>query len=63
MNLSSSPFFCVSSKLNCVVSHDSFLVTLFFLCILQQRKKERDVILERRGHDAARLRTIDHAHG
>ncbi|GMN42155.1 hypothetical protein TIFTF001_011363 [Ficus carica] len=27
------------------------------------RKKERDVILERRGHDAARLRSIDHAHG
>ncbi|CAH1437592.1 unnamed protein product [Lactuca virosa] len=26
-------------------------------------KKERDVVVERRGHDAARLCNIDHAHG
>ncbi|KAI3520881.1 hypothetical protein L1887_10334 [Cichorium endivia] len=26
-------------------------------------KKERDVVVERRGHDAARLSNIDHAHG
>ncbi|KVI09132.1 uncharacterized protein LOC112521143 isoform X1 [Cynara cardunculus var. scolymus] len=26
-------------------------------------KKERDVVVERRGHDAARLCNVDHAHG
>ncbi|KAK9114620.1 hypothetical protein Syun_021417 [Stephania yunnanensis] len=30
---------------------------------LFQRKKERDVIVECRGHDAARFQSIDHAHG
>lgn len=28
-----------------------------------QSKKEREVVVERRGHDAARLCNVEHAHG
>lgn len=32
-------------------------------CYMLQSSKEQVVVVERRGHDAARLCNVDHAHG
>lgn len=45
----------------CSRGEDSRLIKLTILDYAS--KKERDVVVECRGHDAARLHTVEHAHG
>lgn len=55
------------TEVNCLLNNTCVWQRLFFshkfVMIICQSKKEKVLVVECRGHDAARLQNVDHLHG